>query len=101
MFKVPRNKLSMHDRFVQELVEQIKDKYDFLIYNVPIGNTRRTLGEIDIIGRCGDKYDLYEVKCSFRIFKAKKQLARAMKFLDFENMRSFFYCGSSRKIVSM
>lgn len=98
---MPRAKISKHDKYIRELGGRIKHRYDFLIYNVPISTEKRSLGEIDIIGRKGDFYDLYEVKCSHRIIKAKKQLRRAKRFLNMGNVRAYFYCGSSKKLVSM
>ena len=67
-------KLSKHDRYVLELSNKIKDNYDSISVNVPIKLSKRSLGEIDIMAKKGSRFDLYEVKCSYRILKAKKQL---------------------------
>ena len=60
---------------------------------------KRYFGEIDIMAQKGNRLDLYEVKCSYRILKAKKQLNRIRRHLKLENSRSFFYCGNSKALV--
>ena len=69
--------------------------------NVPIKHHKRNLGEIDIVAQKGNRFDLYEVKCSYRIVKAKKQLRRIKKYLNLKNVRSFFYCGNSKLLVTV
>ena len=96
--KFPR--LSKHDRYVVELCERIKGNYDSVSVNVPVRVKKRLLGEVDILARKGGKVDIYEVKCSHRIIKAKKQLhrlGRYLKNLDIANF--YFYCGSSGLLV--
>ncbi len=92
-------KLSKHDRYVLELKNKIKDSYDSISVNVPLKHSKRSLGEIDIIARKGNRLDLYEVKCSYRILKAKKQLNRIKKYLNLKNAGSYFYCGNSKLLV--
>ena len=92
-------KLSKHDRYVLELSNKIKHRYDSVSVNVPIRHSKRSLGEIDIVAKKGNRYDLYEVKCSYRITKAKKQLKRIRNILNLKNARSYFYCGSSGMLV--
>ena len=94
-------KLSKHDRYVLELSNKIKDNYDSISVNVPVKYSKRSLGEIDIIAQKGNRFDLYEVKCSYRILKAKKQLSRLKKYLKLENARSYFYCGNSKLLVTV
>ena len=94
-------KLSKHDRYVMELSSRIKDNYDSISVNVPIKLSKRSLGEIDIIAKKGSRFDLYEVKCSYRILKAKKQLNRLKRYLKLENARSYFYCGNSKLLVTV
>lgn len=95
------SKLSKHDRYVLELSNRIKDNYDSISTNVPVRRSKRSLGEVDILAKKGNRFDLYEVKCSYRILKAKKQLSRARKYLKLENSRSFFYCGNSKLLVTV
>ena len=97
MMKVP--KLSKHDKYVLELSNKIKQNYDSLSLNVPLKHYNRSLGEVDIIAKKGNRLDLYEVKCSFRIVKARKQLERIKRYLKLENSRSYFYCGNSKALV--
>ena len=94
-------KLSKHDRYVMELSNRIKDNYDSIYVNVPVKRLKRSLGEVDILAKKGNRFDLYEVKCSFRILKAKKQLSRIKKYLNLKNARSYFYCGNSKALVTV
>lgn len=94
-------KLSKHDKYVLELSHKIKHKYDYVSVNVPIRHLKRSLGEIDILAKKGNRLDLYEVKCSYRILKAKKQLNRIKNILNLKNTRSYFYCGSSGMLVNV
>jgi len=92
---------SKHDRYVLELINRIRDNYDFVSVNVPVRHSKRSLGEIDIMAKKGNRLDLYEVKCSYRILKAKKQLNRIKKHLNLKNVKSYFYCGSSKLLVTV
>jgi|SRR3989338_261668 len=94
-------KLSKHDRYVLELSNKIRDNYDVISLNVPVKHSKRSLGEIDILARKGNRTDLYEVKCSYRILKAKKQLKRLKNILDMKNARTYFYCGNSKLLVTV
>ena len=93
--------LSKHDRYVLELKDKIKHKYDFVSVNVKIAGKKRSGGEIDIIEKKGNKVDLYEVKCSHRIVKARKQLNRMKRLMNLNKSRAYFYCGSSESLVSV
>ena len=81
--------------------DRIKENYDSVSVNVPVRHSKRSLGEIDIIAKKGSRFDLYEVKCSYRILKAKKQLDRMKKYLKLDNARSYFYCGHSKALVTV
>jgi len=94
-------KLSKHDRYVLELSNRIKHKYDSISVNVPVKRSKRSIGEIDIIAKKGNMFDLYEVKCSYRILKAKKQLNRIKRYLNLSNAGSYFYCGNSKILVTV
>ena len=94
-------KLSKHDRYILELKNKIRHNYDSISVNVPVKHSKRSLGEIDIIAKKGNRLDLYEVKCSYRILKAKKQLTRVKKYLKLEHARSYFYCGNSKSLVTV
>ena len=94
-------RLTKHDRYVLELKGKIKHKYDFISVNVKILGKKRSLGEIDIIARKGSKVDLYEVKCSHRIVKAKKQLEKMKRLMNLNKSNMYFYCGSSGSLMGV
>ena len=94
-------KLSKHDTYVLELSNKIRDKYDSVSLNVPVKHDKRSFGEIDIVAKKGSRLDLYEVKCSFRILKAKKQLDRMKRYLKLEDAGIYFYCGNSKALVTV
>ena len=96
-----KRKLTKHDRYVLELKDKIKHKYDFVSTNVKVVSKKRSLGEIDLVAKKGDKVDLYEVKCSHRILKAKKQLQRMKRLMNLDKSKSYFYCGSSGALVGV
>ena len=87
-------KPNKHDRYVQDLYKKVQDRYDYLILNYEIGKSKRTLGQIDLAGVKDGKTDLFEVKCSYRIHKAQKQLKRVKRIMNLCGSL-FFYCGSS------
>ena len=90
-------KLNKHDLYVMKLCRELAPYYDSIRTHVPLVSlrTKRSIGEIDIVAKRGDKFDIYEVKCSYRIHKAKKQLKKFRKILNMEDKRgkNFFYCG--------
>ena len=67
-------RLNKHDQYVEELCSRIKEDYDSISKNIVLKKKKRSLGEIDILAKKGNSIDLYEVKCSYRITKAKKQV---------------------------
>lgn len=87
-------KPNKHDRYVQDLYKKVQDRYDYLILDYEIGKNKRTLGQVDLAGIKDGKTDLFEVKCSYRIHKAEKQLKRAQKIMKVKG-GLYFYCGSS------
>ena len=93
-------KLSKHDAYVQELCDRIKPDYDSLSLNVPIRSCKRHFGEIDVVARKGNDIDVYEVKCSHRLVKAKKQLTRIKRFVR-SAKNAYFYCGSSGLLLQL
>ncbi|RJQ15659.1 hypothetical protein C4573_05880 [Candidatus Woesearchaeota archaeon] len=83
-----------------DLVERIRPEYDSLSLHVPIRAKKRMLGEIDVLARKGSKIDIYEVKCSHRIVKAKRQKRKMHKYLQ-TKFNFFFYCGSSGSLIML
>jgi hypothetical protein len=41
-----------------------------------------------------DEVHVFEVKCSYRVIKAKRQLTRILRILD-RPAAAYFYCGSA------
>lgn len=91
-------KLSKHDSFVEDLYLKVKGEYDLILRQVPLVSKKgRMVGEIDLMGVRGERVDIFEVKCSFRIVKARKQLAKIRKYVG-DEAAYYFYCGSSQQI---
>lgn len=92
-------RLNKHDRYVQELCDKIRYDYDSLSTNVKITNKKRSLAEIDVLAKRGDNVDIYEVKCSYRITKAKKQANSIRKHFNFSINHFYFYCGATASLI--
>ncbi|MDO8480509.1 MAG: hypothetical protein Q7S65_01690 [Nanoarchaeota archaeon] len=98
------SKLLKHDQYVQELCQKISPSYDLLLQNVPIYSPRkRLIAEIDILAMKEGVYDLYEVKCSHRMFKARRQLVKARRLMAQKSRvgKMFFFCGESGILFSL
>lgn len=83
-----------------ELKDKISAEYDMVRTHVPFSISRKSNGEIDLVARRGDRVDIYEVKCSHRIAKARKQVKRARKHIG-KFGESYFYCGLSGVLVRL
>ena len=95
-------KLTKHDEYVLELCRLISENYDTIRTHIPIINSkRRTIAEIDVLAKKGEDIDIFEVKCSHRPFKARRQLSRLKRILKDQINHSYFYCGSSHKLMTM
>ena len=87
-----------HDTYLKNLCEELKPVYDHVSTNIPIYSKRRRLvAEIDILAKRGDDCYIYEVKCSYRPHKARKQLRKIKKLIP-NVKRMFFFCGESGSI---
>ena len=75
-------KVSKHDKYQKQLLNQIKDLYDSTSDNIVIKKKKSTLGEIDILAKKDNLYDIYEIKCSYRITKAKQQAKSIRKHFN-------------------
>ena len=73
----------------------IKSDYDSVSKNVRLFSKRgRVVAEIDLLARRKNSCDAYEVKCSYRITKAKKTAQKIKKLMpQVDNL--FFFCGAS------
>jgi len=96
------SRLSKHDRYVEELCGAIKGRYDSVSKHVTVRAKKRMLAEADVLARRGDSVDIYEVKCSPRVTKAKRQLRKLSKYLVSLNIANcYMYCGSSHSITNI
>ena len=95
-------KPNKHDRYVLELVEQLKTcDYDDISTHLRLEREGRMIGEVDVLARKGDEIHLFEVKCSHRPIKARKQLARVRKNFSDHQTKCFFYCGLGRSLTEL
>jgi len=94
-----------HDEYVQQLYAQLKDNYTTVYRNIPLFSRRkRLIAEIDIIAVREDSVDVFEVKCSHRPVKAKRQLRKIRKLLGAETDRqvnTWFYCGEGAQLYKV
>ncbi len=92
---------------MQSLKIRLEEEHDQILTNIPIyqrkNNRYRIVGEIDLLARKGSKYHLYEIKCSYRLTKARLQLQKMEKKLQnrYNITKTFFYCGSSATLIRM
>jgi len=117
-------KILKHDHFAAELIEQVKDDYqkidqnlsfylrskDSQILKVPeegsfkYSRRNRPIAEIDVMGHKKNSIDVYEVKCGYRITKARKQLHKIKKILRKvykKRINLFFYHGGSGELIQI
>jgi len=83
------------------LVKQISSDYDDISTHLKLERKRRVIAEIDVIARRGKELHLFEVKCSPRITKAKKQLFKAKKIFKSYDTTCFFYCGAGDTLIEI
>ena len=98
------SKINKHDTYVEDLCGRLAQRYDLLLRNVPLySEKKRLVGEIDVLACKDGVCDVYEVKCSFRITKAKKQLHKIKKLITPRSMirNAFFFCGESGSLVGV
>jgi len=90
-----------HDRYLESLCDTIRSDYDEIFTNVEFfSKKKRKIAEIDILAVKENKYYVYEVKCSYRIAKARKQLRKIKKLLP-NIAEMFFFCGESGVIETI
>jgi hypothetical protein len=99
MEPITRQRLTKHESYVELLSRIVAQNYDYIFMNVPVYSPRKRLvGEVDLIGVKDGQVDIYEVKCSHRISKAKRQLEKIRNHLP-KVRESFFFCGASRALI--
>ncbi|MBC8495775.1 hypothetical protein H8D36_06485 [archaeon] len=95
-------KRQKHDKYQDYLYERIKHSYNEILTNIPLYSQKkgRRIAEIDILAFHNDGCDIYEVKCSYRPVKAKKQLTKIKRLVP--NVKNtFFFCGESGVLESV
>ncbi|MBI2666649.1 hypothetical protein HYX13_03490 [Candidatus Woesearchaeota archaeon] len=83
---------------MEQLCQNLSPQYDQVLTHVLLFSPRRRrIAEIDVLGIKGEYCDAYEVKCSYRPTKARKQLRRIRKVLSplRQVKNTFFYCGDT------
>ncbi len=93
-----------HDTYVFGLSKTLESNYDKILKNVRIySEKKRCVAEVDILAIGKDYYDIYEVKCSYRIAKARKQLNRIRDILSVSSKvrNTFFYCGEADQLIKI
>ncbi len=94
-------KQNKHDRYVTKLVKKIELEYDSISTHQKLLRKKRTIAEVDIIARKGKRTHLFEVKCSYRIVKARRQLTKLRKLYGQEHISLFFYCGLGDRLIEI
>lgn len=103
MAQIGKRKISKHDQYLKKLSDQLAPRYDHLLIGIPLySKKKRLIAEIDLIGQKDGMWDIYEVKCSHRVTKAKMQLDKIKKLLPHDKVRDcFFFCGESNKLMNI
>jgi hypothetical protein len=65
--------------------------------NVVFSSRKCAQAEVDIMAYRGDVVHVYEVKCSYRFAKAKKQLLKILRIMKRPAV-AYFYCGSADRL---
>ncbi len=100
MNPIAKPKLTKHESYVDLLSRIVAQNYDYIFLNVPLYSKRKRLvAEIDLMGVKDGQVDIYEVKCSHRISKAKRQLEKIRNHIPHQVRESFFFCGASRALI--
>ncbi len=88
-------KLIKHDQYIEELKDLITHNYDSIDTHIFLSDKKRIVGEIDLIAEREGRRDVFEVKCSYRMYKARQQLKKIKRYTKSPIDNYFFYCGSS------
>ena len=94
-----------HRGFIDELELLVKDQYQMVLKEIEYGDpySDKTIGELDLLGIVGGRWDIYEVKCNDGYEKAVDQLYRAKNYFgdDVSEIRLFYYSGLEKEIVEV
>ncbi|MBD3208799.1 hypothetical protein GF367_00060 [Candidatus Woesearchaeota archaeon] len=90
---------------MEQLYDQLKSSYAQVFRGLPLISQRgRMVGEIDLLAVNESTIDVFEVKCSFRPVKARKQLNKIIKLFGADinkEVNTWFYCGEAAKILKI
>ncbi|MFA5141826.1 MAG: hypothetical protein WC471_02565 [Candidatus Woesearchaeota archaeon] len=90
-----KGKLLKHDQYVEELISLIAPNYNNISTHIDLRDRKKVIGEIDLVAEKDGRIDVFEVKCSYRFYKARQQLKKVRKYLGKPIHNYYFYCGSS------
>jgi len=93
---------SKHENYVAMLQKIIEEEYDEIMANTKLFSSRnKVMAEADLIAIKNGVVDIYEVKCSYRPTKAKKQLARLRRLLSqkYRVRNLYFFPGNMEQII--
>lgn len=93
-----------HDQYVEDLINKLDCSDSRIHKNVEITTKKRSLAEIDLLVEFKGSIHIYEVKCSHRISKAKRQLSKIKKLVESQYRKPinlFFYNGGSKEIIKI
>jgi hypothetical protein len=93
-------RVTKHDRYVNDLRRRIESRYDEVLVNHKIYGKKRIIAEADLVGVKGNRADIYEVKCSFRPTKAKAQLRKLKRIFShsYSVGSLFFYPANTQQL---
>ena len=97
-------KQSKHENYVAMLQGIIAGEYDEIMANTKLFSHRnKVMAEADLIAIKNDYVDIYEVKCSYRPTKARKQLARLRRLLSqkYRVRNLYFFPGNMERIIHL
>ncbi|MBU0457321.1 MAG: hypothetical protein ABH824_05145 [Nanoarchaeota archaeon] len=93
--------MKRHSDHIDDLIARVKKDYQIVMKEVDIHDpeTRRTIGEADLIGIINGEWHLYEVKSGDNLEKAKKQLFKLKRYLeDYHDIKLFYYSGKLKEV---
>jgi len=87
------------------LHDKIKDHYDVVYRGLPLySEKKRLIGEIDLVAVSKHSVDIFEVKSSFRVVKARKQLEKIRRIFGDSlevAVNIYFYHGAGAQLVKL
>lgn len=93
--------MERHEEHVLNLIEQLRKHYDSVRTNVVVEGRKRKLCEIDVLAMKDDEIDIFEVKCSPRLAKARKQMKKVKKYSRYKDANFYVYCGDSSEMIEI